>query len=350
MDFSLAYLGKSLDDLVYNDIEAYFADAKEESETIEFKSYHARATFDSGLLNVIRGISAFLNSSGGILIWGAPNGQKLQGHAEDVFVGELSPVTELHGRDRLINRITSAIVPLPIGINVKILDNNGQYIYVFEVQPSMYKPHQYDTRYYVRLDGQTKPAPHYLVDALMKQVTYPNLNGVIKFKPMKLDGATGAFLLPITVGIFNFSPLQNEELVSFRVLVVGGYFQRSRTAHTIRTRPHAYYNMNGHELVHEDFADIIHFGTPKTYNETLSITEESIAEDKGLLTLILTFGGKKSPAKTSSYSLDFRRNNITLATPNDLITQIEENLLFSELQQRINKTTKDSLDSFLERG
>jgi len=188
-----------------------------------------------------------------------------------------------------------------------------------------------------------------IVDALMKQVTYPNLNGVIKFNPMSFDRGTGASLLPITIGIFNFSPFQNEEMISFRVLSLGAYFQRSRTSQIVPNRPYAMYNMNGHQLIFEDFADIIHFGTPRIYNDVLVIDNETLKEDAGMLTLSLSFGGKKSPAKTSSYSLDFSSNNIKLATPNDLLIEIEENLLFSELQQRLNKTVEDSLDAFLER-
>lgn len=349
MDFSTAYFGKLLNKLEYDDIVNYFAEAKQESETIEFKSFHISSTFDKGLQGVIRGISAFLNSSGGILIWGAPNGKAQEGLSEKVFVGDLSPVTELKEKDALINKVSSAITPLPIGIKVEILSSNGQYIYVFEVQPSLYKPHQYDTRYHVRLDGQTKPAPHYLIDALMKQVTYPNLNGVIKFNPMSLDRGTGVFLLPITVGIFNFSPLQNEEQLSFRVLSVGAFFQRSRTSYVVPNRPHATYNMNGHQLVYEDFADIIHFGTPRTYHDVLVIDDEAMKENGGKLTLLLSFGGKKSPAKTSTYTLDFNKNSIVMATPNDLLVQIEENVLFSERQQKLNKTPQDSLDAFLER-
>lgn len=346
MDFSTAYFGKPLDNLEYNDIVNYFAEPKQETETIEFKSYHPQAMFDKGLQGVIRGISAFLNSSGGILIWGAPNGQKVQGQAEDVFVGSLSPVTELQGKDRLINKISSAIVPLPVGIKVNILESNGTYIYVFEVQESIYKPHQYDTRYFVRLDGQTKPAPHYLVDALMKQVTYPNLNGVIKFHPMSYDDA-GSHLLPITIGIFNFSELQNEEQISFRLLCIGGYFQRSRTARVIPSRPRAEYEMGGQELVYEGFADVLHFGTPRTYNDTLVVNRETLRENKSQLILLLSFGGRKSPAKTTSYTLDFGRQIIRPETPDMLISEAKENVLFSELHQKLNKTPQDSIDAFL---
>jgi hypothetical protein len=348
MDFSRAYFNKPLDDLVYDDIVNYFVDSKQETETIEFKSYHARSTFDTGLQGVIRGISAFLNSSGGILIWGAPSGQKVQGNVEDVFVGNLSPISELHGKDRLINRISSAIVPLPIGVKVNILESDGSYVYVFEVQPSIYKPHQYDTRYYVRLDGQTKPAPHYLVDALMKQVTYPNLNGIIKFNPMTIDNAA-AYHLPITIGIFNFSELQNEELVSFRLLCVGGYFQRGRTMQLAQNRPHAQYNMAGQQLLFESFANVLHFGTPNVHDDHIVIDHDSRQANNSVLWLLLSFGGKKSPAKTSLYTLNFGRHKVNLSSPELLITERKENVLLAEYQQSLNTTPQDSINEFLNR-
>ncbi len=347
MDFSTAYFGKPLDNLEYNDIVNYFADPKQETETIELKSYHPQSTFDKGLQGVIRGISAFLNSSGGLLIWGAPSGQKIQGQAEDVFVGNLSPVNELHGKDRLINKITSAIVPLPIGIKVNILESNGAYIYVFEVQPSTYKPHQFDTRYYVRLDGQTKPAPHYLVDALMKQVTYPNLNGVIKFHPMTIDNAA-AYHLPITIGIFNFTEMQNEETVSFRLSCTGGYFQNGRsTIQFNKTMQPAQYHMAGQELVYENFANVLHFGPPQLHKDHIVIDDHNRTLSNGILSLTLSFGGKKSPAKTSVYRLDFSRHTIKLSYPDVLITVRHENMLLSEYQRSLNKTPQHSLNEFL---
>lgn len=345
MDFSTAYFGKPLLTLEYSDIVNYFIEPKQETENIEFKSYPERATFDAGLQNIIRGISAFLNSTGGILIWGSPKGIKQEGKSEEVFCGELCTVKELKEKDSLINKISGAIVPLPIGINVQILSSHSNYVYIFEVQPSIHKPHQYDSRYYVRLDGQTKPAPHYLIEALIKQISYPNLNGVINFHPMNLKNSV--LEVPITIGIFNFSELQNEESVSFRLMCVGGYFSKGREIDRIKRKWH--YSNSGQELFYEDFAPILHFGTPNIHDELIIVEDSERNEYKGKLVLLLSFGGKNSPAKTSQYTLNLN-GNFPLSDTNLRIESLEENVLFSERQKQLNKTSKDTLSSFTGRN
>jgi hypothetical protein len=342
MDFSTSYFGKPLTKLVYDDIVDYFKDERKENEAIEFKSFAVQATFDTGLQGVIRGLAAFLNSSGGILIWGAPKGTKVAAKAEDVFVGDLCPVKELVEKDRLINKISSAITPLPVGIGVQILESGNNYIYVFEIQQGIYRPHQYDGRYYVRLDGQTKPAPHYLVDALVKQISYPNICGVIKFEKMTFDRNSSTYRLPFTLGMFNFSELQNEEAVSFRILCVGGYFTKGRQQQytTQKTK----YNMNGHQLIYEDFAPVLSYGTPHIFNDVLLINDETLKETKGFLEIALSFGGRKSPAKSTTYKLNFN-NNVKLDYPEQLLVESEENVLFSELKQK-TMNPSETLDYF----
>ena len=337
MDFSTSYLGKPLTDLAFEDIVSFFSRAQQETETIEFKSFSGRATFDSGLQTVIKGISAFLNSSGGILIWGAPVGSKPEGKSEEVFQGALSPVKELIEKDRLINKISSAIVPLPVGVSVQTVSLGTDYVYIFEIQPSQYKPHQHNSVYYVRLDGQSRPAPHYLVEALMKRVSYPDIRGVIKFRELQRPNE-GEQLLHLTVAMFNFSHYQNEETVSFRLLCDGGIFRASRS--NLRDRFSYTYPGIGTELLFENFSPVLHFGTPKVHDEIIIIQSR-------IITLALSFGGKYSPAKTSYYVLDLRDRSVTNA--NELIVSLNENVLISDLQKTINTNSDETLKAFLGR-
>ncbi|MEL6812966.1 MAG: ATP-binding protein, partial [Bacteroidota bacterium] len=138
-NYSQQYFGKDLNDLNYEDINNFFIEEKEESDKIEFKAFHPSfGNFNKNLDGVIRGICAFLNSDGGILIWGAPLGKKLE--EREVFQGTLSPVTEFKEKDSLISKISDSITPLPVNINVKIIEQEGQYLYIFETQMSSYSP------------------------------------------------------------------------------------------------------------------------------------------------------------------------------------------------------------------
>ena len=250
MDYAKSYFSKSLDNLTYQDVENFFKEAKEESTRIEFKSYAAGRgkKFKDKLSGVVEGLCALLNSEGGILIWGAPEGQKVAGKQEDVFQGALSPVDELKEKDGLINTISDTITPLPTGIAVKILENgNNQYVYVFEVQVSNYRPHQYKHIYYARLDGQTRPAPHYLVEALMKRITYPNLEGYLKvtdFKRLREGN-----YLDIEIIVCNFSETQNEEDISLEISVGPASFSRIGREGVVKRMPGKTYSENRINIV-----------------------------------------------------------------------------------------------------
>src|SRR6187399_975460 len=114
MSYIQQYFGKAPQDLTYQDVTDFFSIEREESDKIEFKSYHAPGENDKEKENgIIRTVCAFLNSSGGLLIWGAPVGQNVAGKTEKVFVGALSPVTRLVEKDYFINRITDSTTPAP---------------------------------------------------------------------------------------------------------------------------------------------------------------------------------------------------------------------------------------------
>jgi len=348
MDFCASYFGKPLAELSYEDISNYFTEPRIENATIEFKSYAERSTFDTGLQKVIRGISSFLNSNGGVLIWGAPSATAENG--KEAFVGNLCPVKELKDKDSLINRIGSAITPLPIGINIQILVDGCNYLYVFEVQESPYKPHQYEYQYFIRLDGQSRPAPHYVVEALLRRITYPNVCGVIKFhkiEPVRnINGVFNGDSLAVSVGLFNFTELQNEEKVFFRLLCVGGFFPRGNGAIQRTTSP--MYINGASELIFENFADVLHFGTPRIHVDQIAFNRQTLKETGGMLHLLLSFGGKKSPAKMSRYTLDLN-GEIVNDDPNPLLTECEENILFADTAKKLNKSREDSLNAFTER-
>jgi hypothetical protein len=345
MDFSTIYFAKPLEELVYQDIVEYFIEAKEESAKIEFKSFSAQyGNFNNNLEGVIRGICAFLNSEGGIVIWGAPEGVMKQGQNSKSFEGALAPLTELKEKDWLINKISDLITPLPVGINVAILQNQNNVVYVFEIQQSNYAPHQFKNTYWARLDGQTKPAPHYLIDALFKKIRYPNIEGFIKPEEIAHNGTK--YFLDITIFMFNFSHLQNEENISFRLMCPQGIFWRSQDANYSHM-----YLYGGHQLIFKNFIDVLHFGAPNMHTERLAFNpHELLTKFNNEVDLILTFGGKFSPLKTSSYKLNFKNidwNNPL--EPNYLFTMIEENILSADKGKDTGETRESSLKEILKR-
>ncbi|TPN85804.1 ATP-binding protein [Aquimarina algicola] len=343
INYSEQYFGKDLIDLSYEDIVNFFAVEKEESDKIEFKAFHPDfGNFNKNLEGVIRGICAFLNSNGGILIWGAPLGQKVDERV--IFQGALSPVTELKEKDSLISKISDSITPLPVNINVNIIKKEDNYLYVFETQISNYSPHQFKNTYFARLDGQTKPAPHYLVEALFKKISYPNIEGYInldRYRPL----SNGQRLLDISILMFNFSELQNAYNLTYRLMCVQGIFAGSQNQDTSK-----YYTYNGHMYVHKDLNDILHFGAPDRNTQRIIFNMDKLADNHNCeMDLILTFGGKNSPLKLSEYKLDFGKGSIAAKNPVGLFKSKNENKLVSVHQKEIGSTRENQLKKMLKR-
>ena len=169
--------GKTIEHLTYTDVARYFIKPRKENETIEFKSYGPKDSKKPGEHEraVYEGLCAMLNSNGGMIIWGAPEGRKLEGENEKVFVGGLTSVQNDVEPDMLTDRITGRITPVPQNFRHRRLKKGTNQVYVFEVEKSEYGPHQLEGTYFIRLFGQTRKAPNYVVEALMRRVTYPDL-------------------------------------------------------------------------------------------------------------------------------------------------------------------------------
>lgn len=352
INFSQSYFGKDLNKLIYSDIENYFIEEKEESDKIEFKSYSlGHGTIKDSLKGIKRGICAFLNSNGGLLIWGAPKESKtIEGRK--VCKGELSPINELIEKDKLISSISDSITPLPVNINVYPIENDGLYLYIFENQQSIYSPHQYNNTYYARLDGQTKPAPHYLIDALFKKVTYPNIEGYINidgYQPISPSDEINIYkdvnfsgYIDISILLINRSELQNEHNVSYRLVcgqgIFGSFIKGNKED----------YDSSGHIYINKGHIDTLSFGGHELDNQRIYFSRDYLEEKHNYkMDLLLSFVGKKSPMKTSMYQLNFGIGSIPVNNPKQLFFKIEENILNSEAQRKKGATVDSFLKDFL---
>lgn len=337
-NFSLSYFEKNLHDLEYKDIEDFFAEPKEETNRIEFKSFFGpKGNIDNKINSVIRGICALLNSEGGLLIWGAPKGQQIEGKVEEIYQGELSPVDELYEKDRLISKISDKITPLPVGIKLEILTKHEKNVYVFEVQESFYKPHQFNNRYYARLDGQTRPAPHYLIEAMFKQIKFPNLNGFMRFE--KITQSTEYIALRLTVLIVNRTEFQNAENVSFSISSPHGVFEKSKDQQFVKD-----YRYNGRLLIRENYKEVLSYGEKILYSEDIVFKQQELHENNHKAEITLKFSGRFSPLKTSRYFLNFENG---LKHTNEIVSRKYENMLVSEIKEIQGFNLEEEINHFL---
>lgn len=339
MDYCKLYFDKNLHELTFEDIENFFLEEKEESDKIEFKSFYDEEDkdFDKKRNKVLKSISGFLNSEGGIIIWGAPCGQNVEGKKEKIFKGKLSPVSRLLEKDSFIRKVTNSITPAPRPIRFQPIERDGEYIYVIEVEQSPYPPHQFQNNYYMRLDGQTVPAPHHYVEALFKKVKYPNLEGYIKIISAK--GTGHSYTVNFQLSFFNWSALHNEENLTYRFIVSNGQFINKSG----EGRKEVYNSeMNEHHILVAK--DIFYYGEPVTEQEFVEFIPLRLAKTQKKAKILLTFGGKFSPLKASYYTLDFSK--INSPNPNDMIIEAKQNILFIDLQSEIGVTKESILKDF----
>ncbi len=346
MIYTKNYFGKEkIEDITYEDVVNFFSEERQESDKIEFKSFvtsiESNRKGDSikeKESGVIKSISGFLNSEGGLLIWGAPTGKNVAGKKEKVFIGELSLVEQLYEKDQLISKLTDSITPIPRGVLFHRIENEEKYIYLLETPKSEYSPHQYKDGFYMRIDGQTKPAPYHYIEALFKKIKYPNLNGYIK--PRNWQLVNNQYIFDFSVIIFNHSKLQNDFNLLYRLICDMGTFIGHES--TFRDKGVSYLS-NGQIQKREHVKDVIHYGEPITMNERIKFNPSDLQLSRGQFEIILAFGAKYSPMKTCIYK--FQSNQDKPKNLHSWIIEKEENKLISDN----NISDKEQVEALLGR-
>lgn len=175
MSLCHSIFSKSIDDLKFSDLEKFFSVEREEDAMLEFKSGGIEIN------DIYREICAFLNTNGGLLILGSPResyagGGNHNNNGKRICIGELIP-TKFRNKEWIMQKISSNISPVPQGIKLaEFLKPEGNY-FLIEVPKSNYPPHQCvsEGKYYIRLDDESRPAPHGIVEALFYKRQKPNL-------------------------------------------------------------------------------------------------------------------------------------------------------------------------------
>lgn len=337
-DYCIQIFGKSIREITIEDLLYFFNDPKEESEILEFKS--GNGEFEKAFNNnILRTVSAFLNSSGGLLIWGAPEDKAPEKGMPKVCAGDLVPVKEKKEKDQLINRISTSISYMPNGIRIDRLEYQEGYIYIIEVQESESKPHQLNGQYLIRLDGQSKPAPHYLVESMFNRFTYPIIEGYIDFH--NLIKTDSGYNLSFDILVINTTPSQTVKNLQIYLKSAYGVISRYSNFHETNIRSR-YGN-----LVELPIVSSLHFGMPTRDTYLLKMSHDKIVNLQNINTITLIFGSDNSPAKNSFYRFKIDGNEKF-----DFKKSVEhyfENKSFKELQEENGTNNEKFLNLALKR-
>lgn len=340
IDYCKQILGKSIRDLTIEDLKLYFSEVKEETEILEFKS--GQGDFEKIFNNnILKTVSAFLNSSGGVLIWGSPEDKAPEKGMPKVCIGDLMPVTERKEKDQLINRISSSISYMPTGIKVERLEDEIGYVYVIEVQESESKPHQLNGQYFIRLDGQSKPAPHYIIDSMFNQMKYPILEGYIDFT--NLEKVPLGYNLYFDILVNNRSTYLCEK--NLTIFIKTNYGTISRFSNSKETKLDSRF---------ANFAQLpvvsnLHYGMPTRDTYKLFINNSEVIHQDNIFTITLIFAGDKSPAKNSFYRVKITDDHKKGFDFKILVEYYFENKSFKELQDEEGTTNELFLKKSLRR-
>ncbi|KIC02500.1 hypothetical protein OA88_08705 [Flavobacterium sp. JRM] len=304
MKYSSVIFGKDLYNLTYLDLENFFLTQKEENLNLEFKSYAPQGIHRDKENVIKKSVCSLLNSEGGIVIWGAPI-ETRHPNGNTTAIGGLTPFNAGLDRDRLINILSSSIIPMPIGIRVQFLnDGNDNFIVVIEVEKSIERPHQHDNRYYIRLDGQTRVAPHYLIKALIQSKDFPVLRGHVRLKNIQI--IRDDVFLTFRKLLFNSSQFNNEKNAFMKIVTLPGEI---------------YINRQAQGDSHSADLPILSHGRPSMSNFVIKLNVRDLPVN---LKIVFQFGGEKSPSKISNYKYNINANLISGDILNDNIYLVEK--------------------------
>ena len=337
MYYTRLFFGKQLlTDLRLEDLNAYFAEPKEESDKLEFKSYPPVSGKNDHPAererSVLRTICALLNSEGGVLIWGAPIMQKQTGTKSLHATGDLQPVPERYEKDAFIAKLANRMTPSPKNVLFHRIEISGGYIYLFDVAASDHAPHQFENVYYMRLDGQTLPAPHAYIEALFKKIRYPIIEGYLVLNSTS-NSSSENISLDCMILFRNQTPLINDENLYCRIYTSEGLL------FSYETMSHA------KEITLKNVTNVIAYGNMTEAYFTLEFTQADLMRADYTTQLTFWFGGRYSPLRTCQYKIKLDPTHINRLE--GAITAVMENIYVHELHEK--ESWQETQEEFLKR-
>ncbi len=181
-------------------LEQMIADKVEENLTLDYKRADSLIKSDAKKAELVKDVSAFANSSGGVLIFGvAESDDKTKRHLPE----RLDPINRVEISKEWIEQVIQTIQPRIEGIvihPVTINESQNQVCYVVEV-PQSHTAHQArDYIYYKRHNFNNLPMEDYEIRDVMNRKMYPRVSVNAKsvvYPHLNEDGAAGALIFYI---------------------------------------------------------------------------------------------------------------------------------------------------------
>ncbi len=325
---------KKLNELTIDDLKEFFTEEKEETSFLEFK------TGELEIEKIYRGVCAFLNTDGGILIIGAPREREVD--KKRTCIGELIPTKKIKSEASLGHLIAANISPTPGRLNIKHFKYKDGFVFIIEVFKSAHPPHQVSNegKYYIRLDKEARPAPHGIIEALFKKISYPLIETYAKIDLIssvnnrRVNNISGNYIqINFSFIIINWSEFQNEVDLNVRIIISKGIFLNSTSFPNIGYK-------SGQEYSHK-VSSLLAYGQPLQFTEQIFINKKEITLDDHNFRILISFFGKSSPSKSSSYLIDL--NTFEQLDTMEALKVVHENILVSDFQAQNKIGSRDFL-------
>jgi hypothetical protein len=337
--YSQLFFNKPIGQVELKDVQDFFAEAKVETDTLEFKSFggNEKGGLDQKYAALFRTISGFLNSNGGLLIWGAPKDEELRrndGLKEKLFKGELSPVPLQIEKDAFIVKAVTSISPSPQGISFHSIPmENNAWIYLIEVLPSQYPPHQYDGRYYMRLDGHNRIAPHHYIEALMKQIRMPNVTGLVQTN-FQTESVGDYGIIPFVFSLDNLSRNLSAKDVQYSLMLDKGWFFFADEKIAFNKR------FSNRNVIQQPTEKNLIYNLP--FKKAFFLVLPDVWNTTGVFTLGLYWFGSNVPFKISKYHFEYFSVPPS-PTPQIKLIKKQENIFAADTTDKLGMTEEDRI-------
>jgi len=340
MRFTETLFGREFKDLSIKDIEDFFLEPREESDKMEFKSYETGPNDKKDMKerekDILRTICGMLNSEGGMIIWGAPS--NVGGPSK------LTPLEKLYRKDDFMAKIANLIIPSPQGIIMLTISAGTGNVYLFDIPRSEYSPHQLQDKYYMRLDGQTKAAPHHYIEAQFRKISFPNIEAYLRLDSYSIASEVLAEL-NCTIVFRNQSPFQNDFDIHYRLFTSHGapveYFRST----VLTSREHDLQRPG--DYVKDPVAKTIYYGNWIDSQFKIIINRDVLHKHNYEIDIRLQFGARHSPMKLCLYKIHI--GDKTEVNMQDHIIEMTENRLFNIYEEDMGTPDQERLKKTLRR-
>jgi len=181
-------MGSEQNTWTLNRIKKMLEDRVEESFSLEYKGAGALdRSISKNSLEITKDISAFANSSGGVLIYGISEHPSIKHLA-----GALDPIRRKDVSKEWLESIILTIQPKLEKVSIIPISVDTEHvIYVIEVEQSSTAHQARDHKYYRRWDFSSRPMEDYEIRDVMNRSKYPHIELTFKRRRYTPENALG---------------------------------------------------------------------------------------------------------------------------------------------------------------